>query len=301
MIDQTRKLREMVKQNNSPSYRRNNSARSLLKKKNHGSTCRSIAVTSGKGGVGKSNISISMAVALARLNKKVAILDGDFGLANIHILLGLIPRFNLSHVVQNECSVKDIICKGPGNISIVPGASGLLSMATMETMQLQLLLRELSHVESEFDYLLIDGGAGIGRNSIQLNCVADTILLIITPEPTSLADAYATAKILLSKGITDIFVLVNMAQSDAEGQDIFNKLKTLVKNFLHFDITLLGILPYDKNISRCVRRQKNILIEKEQSLFASRITSFSRVVCGTTIVKEGSFFARLFRSHLRKD
>jgi flagellar biosynthesis protein FlhG len=156
-------------------------------------------------------------------------------------------------------------------------------------------------LESGFDYLLIDGGAGIGQSSIQLSCVADTILLIITPEPTSLADAYATAKILLLKGVTDIFVIVNMAQSEAEGNDIFNKLKTLIKNFLNCDIKLLAVLPYDKNISKCVRKQKNINIEKEHSLFASRINRFSRIICGINTARKGNFFKRLLGSHLIKD
>jgi len=262
--------------------------------------CRSIAITSGKGGVGKSHTTISLAVALTRLKKQVVVFDGDLGLANIHIMLGIAPKYNLSHVINEECSLSEIICTGPGGITIIPGASGILSLANLESLRLESLVRELSNLEAAYDFLLIDGGAGIGQASVQLCSMADSALLVITPEPTSLADAYSTAKILFAKGVTDIRVLVNMAENDKDGQEMFAKLQSLVRNFLDRSITCTGIIPYDKSISRYIRAQKNICIERQSAPVSVRIQNCARRLCGMQPIRESGFFVRLFTQQLQK-
>ena len=298
MIDQAKKLREMVRENKTVSAL-SDTSKPLRRKVKRGA-CRSIAITSGKGGVGKSNTAISLACALTLLNKKVLVFDGDFGLANLHILLGIAPKHNLSHVIREECSLNETLCAGPCGITIIPGASGILSMANMELSRLESLIRELALLETEYDFLIIDGGAGIGTASIQLTSMADSVLLIITPEPTSLTDAYSVVKILLAKGLGRIDVLVNMAESEKDGKEIFEKLQSLVRNFLKKELILTGIFPFDRNVSKYIRVQKNIFIEKNSSVFAKNIQNAARKLCGMQPVKVGGFFTRLFQDTLEK-
>ena len=298
MIDQAKKLREMVREKK-PVSSLSDTSKPLRRRGKRG-TCRSIAITSGKGGVGKSNTAISLACALTLLNKKVLIFDGDLGLANIHILLGIAPKHNLAHVIREECTLNETLCAGPCGITIIPGASGILSMANMELNRLESLIRELAQLEAEYDFLIIDGGAGLGHASIQLSSMADSALLMVTPEPTSLADAYSVVKILLAKGMGRIDVLVNMAESEKEGKEIFEKLRSLVKNFLKKELKLTGIIPFDKNVSRYIRAQKNIFIEKNSSPIAKKIQNAARKLCGMQPVKVGGFFTRLFQDTLEK-
>lgn len=291
MIDQAEKLRQMMREKNSGHPLPN--AQKSVRRKSKTGLCRSIAITSGKGGVGKSNTAVSLACALTLLNKRVLVFDGDFGLANIHILLGIAPKYNLSHVVKNMCTIEEILCKGPSGITIIPGSSGIVSMANIEPNRLELLIRDLSVLEAEYDFLLIDGGAGIVHTSVQLCSMADSTLLIITPEPTSLADAYSVTKILLARGMDRIEVLVNMAETEKEGREIYYKLNSLVKNFLKKDIALAGIIPFDKTVSRYIRAQKNIFNEKRSSAIAKNIQNIARRICGIQLVKTKGFFARL--------
>lgn len=302
MIDQAKKLRDRLGDNKikSPSQSENPS----ILPKNKGdpaneTKCQSIAITSGKGGVGKSNIAISLALALQQLDHKVLIFDGDLGLANIHILLGISPKYTLAHVVQEECSLTEIMCPGPAGITILPGSSGLSTMANLPSVQLELLMRKLVAIEHQFNYMIIDGGAGIGYNAIQLSSMADSILLVLSPDPASLADAYSTAKILIAKGIQKISVLVNMAESNNNGKEIFCRLQSLVKKFLHRDVSLAGILPYDKQVIKLIRKQKNMQIEKQSATFSYQIQKLAGNICGKHTLRKGSFFSRLFNSQLR--
>jgi len=262
------------------------------------SLCRSLAVTSGKGGVGKSNTTLSLAVAMTQLHKKVIVFDGDLGLANIHILLGIVPKYTLFHVIQQECNLRDVLCRGPQGITVIPGASGIMSMANLESLQMEKLIRELSELESEYDYLFIDGGAGISQTSIQLSLMADHLLLVITPDPTSLADAYSTAKILFSKGMNTMSVIVNMAETEKSGMELFIKLKLLIQRFIKKDVNLAGIIPYDKNVVRYIRAQKNICAENSSSQFAAKIQNIARKLCGIHQIKERGFFKKILSTRI---
>jgi flagellar biosynthesis protein FlhG len=286
--DQAQRLRELSRERSSGEHER-------LKR---GGACRSIAITGGKGGVGKSNISLFLALALSRLKKKVLLLDADLGLANIHILLGIAPRYNLSHMIRNECSVQDIMYNGPEGITILPGATGIDEMANLDGTRLESLMRALNEIENLFDYLLLDVGAGIGRTTTQVSAFADTALLILTPEPTSLADVYATIKMLVSHGSPRLSVMVNMAATEKEGLEIFDKLQGLVQNFLKIKLDFAGILPIDKDIPRLVRAQKNLLIEKPASAFSRRIQNCARMLCGMHVpLNDAGFFMRLFSAN----
>lgn len=254
--------------------------------------CRSIAVTSGKGGVGKSNIAICLAVAASRLNKRVLVFDGDLGLANLHILLGMAPKYNLAHVVKEECSLEETLCHGPDGITIIPGASGVLSMGNLPCARLESLIRQLSLLEEEYDLLVIDGGAGIGHAAVQLSLMADTALLILTPDPTSLADAYATLKILLTRGMKSVGVVVNMARSDAEARETFRRLDSLSRNFLNSGVELVGSLPSDRKVVSLVRQQRNPVVEMPTSDFSRGIRAIARRLCNMPSSHRSGFFAR---------
>jgi len=256
--------------------------------------CQSIAVTSGKGGVGKSNISLILAQSLARLRKRVLLFDADLGLANIHILLGMNPPFNLAHAVRGECELVDVLCDGPGGVHIVPGASGIEAMADIDSLALERLVRKLVELEAQHDFLIIDIGAGIGRQAVRLSSAADSACVVVTPEPTSLADAYATAKVLLSRGMQRIAVIVNMASSDKEGREVFEKLQALVKNFLNRKLSLACVLPHDRDVPRMVKAQRSIVIEKPRSTVSVRVGAYARSLCGLPPSAPGNFFSRLF-------
>lgn len=256
--------------------------------------CRSIAVTSGKGGVGKSNISLSLAIALASLRKKVCIVDADLGLANVHLLLGIAPKRNLSHLINEECSLSEIIADGPAGVHIVPGASGLEKLANLDPLSMGVLRRKLAELEKQYDYMVIDTGAGIGKITVEFASRADMAVVVLTPEPASFADAYAMVKVLYEKKIARLAALVNMAASDGEGKETFDKLNTLVVKFLTRPLELIGVLPFDKQVSILAKKQKIVFTENPRSVFAGRMTSVARAVGGLQAARKEGFFARLF-------
>jgi flagellar biosynthesis protein FlhG len=259
-------------------------------------SCRSVAVTSGKGGVGKTNICLSLGISLSRMKKKVLILDADLGLANIHIILGVSPGRTLDHFVKKECRLDEVIFEGPAGIHILPGASGIESLADCEALQLGILTRELLALEQAYDYLLIDTGAGIGRVATEFASMADKAVLVVTPEPTSLADAYAMVKVLYKKQGPPVSVLVNMAANDDEGKETFDRLNALVVRFLKRPLDCLGVIPFDKQVGSAVRRQSVMSIAYPRSLFASRLQQAGRMLCGLPAeVRNGNFFSRLMK------
>lgn len=256
--------------------------------------CKSIAITSGKGGVGKTNISLSIGLALSYLKKKVCIVDADLGLANIHILLGIAPKRNLSHLINEECALSEIVSSGPGGIDILPGASGMERLANIDPSSLRILRKKLAELENMYDYLVIDTGAGISRSVTEFAANADMGVIVVTPEPASLADAYAMVKVLYEKNTGRLSALVNMTENDKEGKETFDKLNTLVVKFLRKPLCMAGMLPFDKQVPALAKRQKLALIENPGSLFSMRIKNCARAVSGVQSIKKESFFKRIF-------
>jgi flagellar biosynthesis protein FlhG len=257
-------------------------------------SCRSIAVTSGKGGVGKTTISLSLAVALSLLQKKVCIIDADLGLANIHIMTGIAPKYNLTHLVNEERSLDEVIAKGPAGVDILPGASGIERMANLDPLRLGLLLRKLKVLEERFDYLIIDTGAGIGKITTEFALKADMAIVIVAPEPASFTDAYAMVKVLHERRIGRLAMLLNMVNGDKEGKETFDMLNTLVVKFMGRPLELIGVLPFDKQVPGMMKRQKMACIENPHSLFSTRIAACARALIGVRVVRKESFFTRLF-------
>jgi flagellar biosynthesis protein FlhG len=252
-------------------------------------------VTSGKGGVGKTNICLSLGIALSMMKKKVLILDADLGLANIHLLLGISPGRTLEHYVKKECGLNEVIFAGPEGVHILPGASGIEAMADLEPLRLGVLTRELSALEQDYDFLLIDTGAGIGRIATEFASMADTVILVVTPEPTSLADAYAMVKVLYRKKDASVSVLVNMAANEADGAETFDRLNALVVRFLQRPLSCIGVIPFDKQVGSSVRRQSAMTLAHPKTAFASRIRQAGRTLCGLPAAQKENFFSRMLK------
>lgn len=221
------------------------------------SKVRVIAVTSGKGGVGKTNIAANLAYLLAKMKKKVLILDADVGLANIDVILGLTPKFNLYHVLTGEKTLKDVIVPGPGGFMILPSASGIQEMSDLSKGHKLTLIDEIKSLRDELDFMLIDTGAGIAGNVMYFNMAAQENIVVTSPEPTAITDAYAMIKVLNQRHAKEHFrVLVNMVKSEEEAKEVFTRLNQATSHFLNVTVEYLGHVIQDDHISDSVRKQK---------------------------------------------
>jgi flagellar biosynthesis protein FlhG len=221
-------------------------------------TCvmKTLALTSGKGGVGKSNIAVNLAITLALRGDKVCILDADTGLANINILLGVAPQYTLEHLLNGEKTLAEILVKGPAGIHIIPGASGVASCVTLAPEQQLLLMCGLDALEPHYDYLIIDTGAGIAAPVLHFVAAAQMPIIVITPEPTSLTDAFSLLKVLRRNNFKrPIQVVVNMAPNITKAQNIFNRFQSAVDKYIGLQIMFLGSISRDQSIVNAVARQ----------------------------------------------
>ncbi|MBA3004454.1 MAG: MinD/ParA family protein [Desulfurivibrio sp.] len=219
---------------------------------------RVICVTSGKGGVGKTNITTNLGYFLAKAGKKVLILDADLNLANVDILLGLTPRYNLHHVFMGEKTLAEVLVQGPEGLLILPASSGIMELADLTEQQRLYFLSEMSALAQKIDIMLIDTAAGINNNVIYFNLAARERIIILTPEPTSLTDAYALVKVLSSRHDVKKFrILVNLARSEKEALSVFRKLSIVADRFLDsLSLDYLGYIPYDSKLPTAVREQR---------------------------------------------
>nr|WP_035015162.1 MinD/ParA family protein [Catenovulum agarivorans] len=219
-----------------------------------------IAVTGGKGGVGKSNVSLNMAVAMAQQGKRVLVFDADLGLANVDVMLGLRVEKNLSHLLAGECTLDDILITGPHGIQIVPATSGTRNMVELTPQEHAGLIRAFSELEKEFDVLIVDTAAGISDMVLSFSRAAQDVMVVVCDEPTSITDAYALMKVLNRDfGVFRFKIVANMVRSMREGQELFAKLSKVTDRFLDVAIELVAIIPFDENIRKSVRRQKTIV------------------------------------------
>jgi flagellar biosynthesis protein FlhG len=221
---------------------------------------RTIAIASGKGGVGKTNVVANLAIALRRLGKNVMVLDADLGLSNIDVLLQLAPKYNIQHVLSGEMTLKDIVVEGPLGIKILPAGSGIQELTSLDEFQRLKLLEEFDAYDGALDFLLIDTAAGISENVAFFCIAAQDIVVITTPEPTAITDAYALIKVLFTRYQEKEFrILVNLTRSSEEGFEVFRRLSIAAEKFLNISLDYLGHIPLDEYMQKAVRSQRALL------------------------------------------
>lgn len=217
---------------------------------------RYIAITGGKGGVGKSNLAVNLALELGMFDKNVGLLDADFGLANADLLCGITPKFHLGHVIKGLKDISDIKVKIAENVSLLPGGSGFEEIANLSLATNSYLFAKLRESENDLDFMLIDTAAGIAENVAGVVISAEEVIVVVTPEPTSIVDAYATIKLILRHAPgKQISIVVNSVVGVGDGEKVFQQIHSAVQGFLGHKVEFLGMIPQDANVGEAVRDQ----------------------------------------------
>lgn len=263
-MDQAQNLRNIIKQIN----------------QTEAGQARIITVTSGKGGVGKTSISINLAIQFRKQGKSVIIFDADFGLANIEVMFGAIPKYNLADMIYRGKSIKEIIVKGPMDIGFISGGSGINGLGNLSYDQINYLVYKLRELESLADIIIVDTGAGISDSVLGFVASGSEVLLVATPEPTSITDAYALLKALNVKAgfesdNTIIHVIANRVSSHEEGVNLYNKLNVVVSKFLNIKLNFLGIVPKDDNLGKAVMQQKPVSLIYPNSIASKHFANLA--------------------------
>jgi len=245
-------------------------------------TTRVLAVGSGKGGTGKTTFSINLAMALASIKKRAILLDADIGMANIGILLGLQSSYNLNHVIDGECTLAEIVLEGPSGVGILPGASSISALNTLNPLQFNRITSGFSTLEQAYDLLLIDTGAGISELVIKFLESADDFLLLTNPEPHALLDAYSLCKILYMRNPNiQIHLIINRCESEKEAKICKDTFIRAVNQFLHIDPVYLGWLPYDKLIPRSTRDRNPMFLTHPHTRYSKNLLRIASNLLGT--------------------
>jgi flagellar biosynthesis protein FlhG len=264
-----------------------------------GSNSRVIAITSGKGGVGKTSIVGNLGYAFAKLGKKVLILDADLGLGNLDVLLGLAPKYNLSHVILGERKIDEILVEGPAKMNILPASSGIQELTNLNKDQKIEILTQLDLLIDSVDVLFIDTAAGISSNVMDFNATAQEVVVVVSPEPTSITDAYALMKVLsLKYSGKACKLIVNMVRRPEEGREVFRQLQIVTDRFLDITIEYLGYVLFDGKVTKGVKTQK-IVSELYPDTPASRcFADISRKIANISPLNLPKGGSNLFWRHL---
>jgi len=248
-------------------------------KSEHAKTALAIAITSGKGGVGKTNLTTNLGIALAKGGHKVCIFDADTSLANINILLGLTPEFTLEQFFNGEKNIEEILLTGPENVKIIPSASGIAEFAELQEDKQSRIVDALRSLEKQFDYILIDTAAGIGENVINFLQSAQYAVVVISPEPTSLTDAFSLVKVLQRRQYDKpIYTLVNMAKDYKHSMDVFKRFSQAVNKYIHLKVRYLGYIPMDQAMRSAVAMQSPVVVSEPHSSAARCVTLLSQIL-----------------------
>jgi flagellar biosynthesis protein FlhG len=238
---------------------------------------RTIVVASGKGGVGKSNLAANLAVELGARGARVLLLDADFAQANLDLLLGLHPRFDLQHVVSGERTLEEIVVEGPLGVTLVPAASGAPELADLDDFRREALLRGLGHLDKDVDLVLIDTASGVSRQVTSFCLAADEVIVMTTPEMPAFSDAYGLVKTLQGQGLARApQLVVSMTVSAEEAEDTAHRIRLVARRFLNMDLPLLGTVPFDPAVASAVRRQEPVMTAYPQSPAAQAYRSIAR-------------------------
>jgi len=271
MIDQAQNLRRCIEE-----YNRKKQSRERKR-------IRVLCVTSGKGGVGKTNFSVNLAIALTEIGNNVIVLDADLGLANVDVIIGVIPRLTLYDVIFSDKKLEDIIINGPGGIRILPGGSGIESLSNLNDVQRRGLSEKLGQIK-DADIMIIDTGAGMSKNVLGFIAVADEVIIITTPEPTAITDAYSLTKVAL-KYIpkSKLNVVVNRALNEKQADITFQRLSGVVRSFLKKDMNYLGYVIDDNKVTKAVMEQVPFKVQYPDCFASKCIDNIASKVMGNTV------------------
>lgn len=281
--------------------------RNVIKLHNQSNRCnaRVITITSGKGGVGKSNLAVNLAVCLKKAGKRVLIFDADFGLANVEVMFGAIPQYNLSDFLYHGMPVREIITQGPMDVGFISGGSGVIGLNNLSREQILHIVNSIDSLNELADFILVDTGAGISDQVIEFVAASPEVILLSTPEPSSLTDSYSLLKALYRnpnfiEDETTIHVVTNRVNSLEEGKIIYGKVNTVVSQFLHGRLNYLGMIPQDAALERAVRQQKTITLSDPNAKSARAIAGLAENLLNGTEQKMPARWgiAQMFSSFL---
>ncbi|MDF2472628.1 MAG: Cobyrinic acid ac-diamide synthase [Anaerocolumna sp.] len=293
-MDQAEQLRNIIKQRRQPK-----------------ANAKVITVTSGKGGVGKSSISVNIAIQLSKLGQRVIILDADFGLANVEVMLGIRPRYNLADLMFRGKDLQDIITRGPENIGFISGGSGIQELTNISKDQIVYLTQKLFELNEIADYIIIDTGAGINDSVLEFVVASSEVLLVTTPEPTSITDAYALLKAVnrnpqFLKEHTSIKMISNRVSTMEEGKELYNKLNTVVSKFLNIPLEFMGSIPQDNHVPKAVMQQKPFSLLYPNTISSKAIIEIAELMSKITPNTNNNvngiahLFTNLLKARLRR-
>ncbi|MEM4991204.1 cobyrinic acid a,c-diamide synthase [Priestia aryabhattai] len=277
----------------------------LKKHQNSLRNCKTIAVLSGKGGVGKSNLSLNLSLALTKQKQRVLLFDMDIGMGNIDILIGQTASYTMVDLLEKKLSIQQIIKKGPEDLAYVAGGTGISSVFEWSPSDLAHLIQELSSLTNQYDYMIFDMGAGMSESVLKFLKAVDEMIVVTTPEPTSITDAYAAIKLAASYSVSaPVRLIINKTLSDKEGNETYERFNRAVQQFLNISTSLLGIVPNDQAVQKAVNRQMPFLLQNPASKASVSLIEMVNILIPQdnriTAKNEGMFIRRLKRFFLER-
>ncbi|TPF15586.1 MinD/ParA family protein [Priestia megaterium] len=289
MNDQAAVLREKVLKKHQNSFR----------------NCKTLAVLSGKRGVGKSNLSLNLSLALTKQKQRVLLFDMDIGMGNIDILIGQTASYTMVDLLEKKLSIQQIIKKGPQNLAYVAGGTGISSVFEWSPSDLAHLIKELNSLTNQYDYMIFDMGAGMSESVLKFLKAVDEMIVVTTPEPTAITDAYAAIKLAASYSVSaPIRLIINKTLSDKEGNETYERFNRAVQQFLNVSISLLGIVPDDQAVQKAVNRQIPFFLQDPKSKASTSLVDMVNILVPqddrTATNTQGMFIRRLKRFFLER-
>jgi len=260
---------------------------------------RVIAVASGKGGVGKTNISVNLGVSLSKLGNRVLLMDADMGLANVDIMLGLQTKYNLLHVLEGKKTLEEVIVEGPAGLKIIPAASGVSRMAQLTAMENAGIINAFSELSDQLDILIVDTAAGIADSVVSFCRAAQEVVVVVTDEPASITDAYALIKVLSrDHHLTRFRLLANQSRSEQHGRQLYEKLAKVCEQFLDVSLDYFGSIPFDHDLRDAVQKQIPVTVYKPHSDSAQAFRAIARKVEKWPVPKGATGYLQFFVENL---